>query len=373
MSRLLRWALLPAVLAGWVVAVPARAALVSEVKDDAGFFKPETIQKANREIKEIKDRYKHDVVIETFKAPPADRAEEVKKMDRSARNRFFEEWARERFKGQEVNGIYILICREPPHLQVEVGNQTQKKAFTLRDRDRLVQLLMEHFRKKEYDQGLLEGVDFVRKTMAENRADASPAPAPHRGEAPVTPPPPPTHRGGGGIMGLDCFGLLCVGVAAALVIWVIFGLVRAFTGMGRGGYGGGPGYGGGYGPGYGGGGGFMSGLLGGLFGAAAGSWMYDSFFHGGGGGGLGGTAYGGEPGAAPTPEDTDSSGAGGDFGGDAGGGGSDFGGGGDSGGGGDFGGGGGDFGGGGGDFGGGGGDFGGGGGDFGGGGGGGDF
>src|SRR5216110_1380382 len=99
MNHTARWALIPAVLIGWLaVAGPASAVLVSEVKDDAGFFKPETIKKANGEIKEIKERYKHDLVVETYKTVPADRLDEVKKMDKESRNRFFEGWEVERAK-----------------------------------------------------------------------------------------------------------------------------------------------------------------------------------------------------------------------------------------------------------------------------------
>src|SRR5262249_27304502 len=69
-----------------------------------------------------------------------------------------------------------------------------------------------------------------------------------------------THERGG-IMNGGIMGLVCVGLVVLLGVWLLFGLIRAFTGAGRyrGGYGPGPGgpggYGPGYGPGYGGGGG----------------------------------------------------------------------------------------------------------------------
>src|SRR5207245_2649483 len=110
--------------------------------------------------------------------------------------------------------------------------------------------------------------EYVRDTMNTNLSKASTG-APRRANV-----PPPVRRApaGDGGVGSGIMGLICFGIVAALGIWLVIGLIRAFTGsMGGGGYG----SGGGYGPVYGGGGGFMSGLMGGLFGAAAGSFLYD--------------------------------------------------------------------------------------------------
>src|ERR1700733_4375124 len=97
-------------MAGWAAA----ALLVSEVKDDGGFFKPETIKKANKGIKDIKDQHKTDLVIETSKGFPPERKDDFEKL---GKERFFEEWGRERAKALEVQGLYVLICKEPRHLQ----------------------------------------------------------------------------------------------------------------------------------------------------------------------------------------------------------------------------------------------------------------
>ena len=344
MSRTARWVIVPALVAGWLgAAAPAPAALAPEVRDEAKLFKPETVAKANATLREIKDRYKKDLLIETYPEIPADRKKDYKPEEKGA---FFQKWARDRARAVEVNGVYILICKEPKHLQVEVGNETRKKAFTTENRDDLAKLLTDKFRKSDWDGGLTEGVDFVETKLRTNLGRTSEAtPGAAR-------PAPPVARGGdaahvgGDDKGSGIMGWICIGLVVLLGVWVLFGLIRAFTGGGaRGGYGPGYGGGGGYGPGYGGGGGgFLSSLVGGMFGAAAGMWMYNNVF-GGHTGGFGGSAYGGGPDygntGAAAPEDTDYTGSGGDFGGDDAGGG---------GGGGDFGGGGGDFGGGGGDF-----------------------
>jgi hypothetical protein len=321
MVGLPRWSLVPLAVCGLLLAgTPARAASPG-VRDGGGFFKPETVDEANRLVQEVKQLFDKDVVVETFGDVPVDRA---KQWDPNNKGAFYHDWARDRFRELGVNGLYIQVTRKPTtHLQIEVGDQTGRRAFTADDRDRLKGIMLAHFQKKEFDAGLLDGVRFVRKELA-----ASHAQAPRQQS---TAPQAAERRGG-----FNWGGLLCVGLMVVGGIWLLFGLIRAFTGGG----GGGPG--GGYGGGGFGGGGFLPGLMGGLFGAMAGHYIYDNFFGGG-----GSHAYGGEPGPsadAGTGPDTDSYGTGGDFGGDAGGG-SDFDAGGGDFGGGDFGGG--DFGGGG--------------------------
>jgi uncharacterized protein len=266
-------------------------------------------------------------------------------MDKAAREEFYAEWARERARALDVHGILILITREPTYLYV--GAVGSDHSFTTEDVSQVKNRMLSDFKSREYNRGLIQTVQTINRVIDLQARRAMPAArtAPHGTTAPHGAAAP--HAGGAG-SGL--LGLLCVVLVIGLGIWLVVGLIRAFTGGGMGG-GMGPGYGGGYG---GRGGGFMGGLLGGLFGGMAGAWMYDQFF-----GGHSHSAYGGEPGTpydtAGTADNDDVRGSGGDFGdtggGDTGGGdfgGGDFGGGFDGGdvGGGDFGGG--DFGGGGG-------------------------
>jgi uncharacterized protein len=346
MSSIIRWAMVPALLAGCLINTGAVFASAPQVKDDGKFFKADAIQKANDIIKEIERGHQKDLIIETMEKGPA--GSEAKPKG-SERDQLFNEWARKRAKELGVKGIYIAISRTPSHIQIEVGQETLKRAFTARDRTSLRELLIGKFREKQFDAGLVEAAEFVRDTMDSNLGRARTKAAQQQAPA--------------GGFGSSLAGLICFGLVAVVVIWLVMGLIRAFTGSrgGGGGYRGGPG--GGSGPGYGGGGGgggggFMSGLMGGLFGGAAGSFLYDRFFRGDSGhSSWGSQAFGGESGTAGGMErqDQDYSGTGGDFGDDAGSSGGEAGGG-------DFGGG--DFGGG--DFGGGdfGGDSGGGGGDF---------
>jgi hypothetical protein len=369
-----------AILAALLAFPISALALTPEVRDDAGFFKPETVEKANAILKEIKKDKKKDLLIETFRQAPRGKwEEEAKSSDAKEKDKFFQEWALERARKEEVNGIYVLICKDPPYIKVAVGNKTRKE-FTDDERDHLGKILVDRFKKKEYDDGLLEAVRYVQSKLKDvgdperdnvyHGGSGGHHGSESAGGIPGVNIPSDGSSGWGSYLCVGIGGLVCVGLVVILAIGMISRM------LGGGGGGGAPaGYGGGgYGPGYGGGGfgggfgGVLSSFAASMFGSAAGMWMYNSFFGGQHNGMMNPTPptnspmTGTGPSAVPAPEDTDyTAGGGGDFGSDNSGGG-DAGGGGDFGGGGDSGGGGGDFGGG--DSGGGGGGDAGGGGDF---------
>jgi uncharacterized membrane protein YgcG len=170
-ARLGRWLGIPLFLA--LSAASPAWAVVPEVQDGAGFFKPETIAKVNDALADIGKKHKKDLLIETYATVPPDKVAAVKAMDKEARTQFFQDWGNSRARRRRVDGIYVLITKEPGHIQVEVGRETQKAAFTTKDRDRLRDILIEAFQKKEYDRGLLDAVQFVEKTLDENPAHAS--------------------------------------------------------------------------------------------------------------------------------------------------------------------------------------------------------
>lgn len=289
-------------------------ALTPEVRDGAGFFKPETVARANEIIKEVEQRYKKDLLVETVPHVPERERQEATSSDPHVKDRFFVDWADRRARDEGVNGIYVLITREPGHVEVAVGNRTRTE-FPDEERHRLVEILLNHFKKKEYDEGLLEAVRYVQSTLAAHtRVGGAPsAGSEHPGLSHET-------RGIEASWGL--WHWLGLGLAVLFGVWLLSAVVRALAGGGGqpGGYTG-PGGSAGYGP-AGPGGGFFPSLMGGLFGAVAGSWLYDRFFSGE------SVSAAAEPtlDSAPAPEDTDYTAEGGDFdttgssGGDSGGG-----------------------------------------------------
>ncbi len=371
MTALTRWtATLSFMLLGGLIAAGPAAAQntrpvpLEGVKDGAELFSKKAVQKARQQIAEIKRSTHKDLVIETFTNPPD-------RYKGQAIKEFAPGWTKRNFDVLGVDGIYILLCRQPAWIDVQVGNVTMRQGeFTAAERRELFQIIEKNLQaagaankkgEKEAaaesrDKALLDAVAYVRDNMA---------PAPTR---PVVAAPAP------GRSFLSMYGgWICLGLVALLVVWLIFGVIRGLSNRGSPGYGSGGGGGGGYGGGGGGGGGFFTSMLGGMFGAAAGMWMYSHFFGGttpsaGASGPMGGGADSNQSDVGQGSEGTGGDAGGGDWGGGGDAGGGDAGAGGDWGGGG---GGGGDAGGGGGDWGGGGGDAGGGGGDWGGGGGGG--
>src|SRR5947209_800494 len=98
MYRSVRWWMLSAVLiGGFLTARPAFAATPG-VKDHAELFSADAVKAANKEIQEIKDRYQHDLVVETFATIPDSKKAEFEKIkaDDAAKNRFFVQWSEER-------------------------------------------------------------------------------------------------------------------------------------------------------------------------------------------------------------------------------------------------------------------------------------
>lgn len=360
------WAILAALLVGGLLAVP-RPALASKAADpkqagvlhvsDAGkLFSEGGIDKAKSTMGNAKFDHGLTVTIETFGAIPDDRKANYTK-DNEAK--FFKEWAVSLAKEDRAKGIYVLVCRSPGYVEVIADKTTRERGFTNEKEQKLRDLLRASFKdakaakdagKSEAEQyqirdtALLASVNYV---VDELKDTSVPTTATHNETAAKK----AAKQGG-----MSIAGWICIGLCVLLGIWLVIGLIRAFTGGGGGGYGGG-GYGGG-----GGGGGFFTGLLGGMFGAMAGMWLYNHMFGGSSFGSDayasdGSSAYGGDSSGADTSGDGDFSGdagAGGSYddGGSGGGydGGGDYGGGdgggGDYGGGGDFGGGGGDFGGG---------------------------
>jgi hypothetical protein len=342
------------------------------VHDEAKLFSKEAIEQANKTIVKIKEKHGKDLFIETIESGEKDKDARAK-------------WTKARFNDFGIDGIYIVISKDPSFFRDFVGDNTRSNGyFTTGNIEKMNEILKGGILKKDKrDEALIEVANYTLEVMNEHARAKGNTPQPKKNQpvavAPVAAQNHPPARDVDGEKLPDWVGYLCIGLAVLFVVWIVFAIIRAMTGaMGGGGYGyGGGGYGGG-------GGGFLTGMLGGMFGAMAGMWMYNNMFGGHASYGQngqvnwGGGDQGAAGGAAPYEADTAEGGTGGGGDDDAGGGG-----GGDDAGGGawgdkeDAGGGGDDGGGGGGWFGGGGSDAGGGdaggGGDWGGGGGGGDF
>src|SRR4051794_40599261 len=150
-----------AVLAGLVLALLAYApAARADVRDAASFFSADGVRQADELIGQIRQRHGKDVIVETVPSLPDAPA------DATARERYFQDETARRGKAAGVSGLYILISRNPSSLYAGVDPATQKNLFTLEDRGRLKDLLIQRFKAKDFDGGLLAGLRMVDQTMA---------------------------------------------------------------------------------------------------------------------------------------------------------------------------------------------------------------
>ena len=360
-----------------LVAVPTASA---RIVDEGGYFSRDAIARAESVIRQAQLRHDRNIVVETFQSPPSDL---LQRFDPGDRQRFFKSWVDERAKATTAD-VFVLICRDPGRLQVGIGRQAGRLAFSTEDDERLNQIMAGAIKAGDADRALLEGVQFIAQRFDANAGPERAAPGtpgalppPPQGERQGTPSPAPrsskepgpatpgrdakSESPVGGVCGMGGIGgLLCMVVAGLVVFTIVRGFMRSRQARGGAAYGapppygqpgpGQPGYGqpgydprypqqqqgGGFGRGM--GGGLLGGILGGVLGGAA----YDHL-RGGGNAAHGATT---DPGAtAGASPDADNYSSGADLGGGGGGGpdayssGTDL----DSGGGGDFGGGGGDF------------------------------
>lgn len=246
------------------------------IRDQAKFFSDDAEAKAAVAISKIKAEHGLDVVVETFEKPPSGK-ELAAGSNPKARKAFFAHWAEERARTEKVKGVYVLICREPAHLKIATHGPTTAKTLATKDRDLVAENFLSHFKKGDFDVGLLTSLAKIDYRLASNKgserepSESSTASAASQWSLPGS-------------------STVWTWVIVAGVVVIGFLIVRMIMGALAGG----------------GGGGFLTSLLGGLFGAAAGMWLYDSFF--------------GNNGSSPAdpaqdPSQDDYSSVGGDFGG----------------------------------------------------------
>jgi hypothetical protein len=161
-----RWLLVPALLLFWLGLVgPAPAVYPPPIKDDGKFFSAEVADKANKKIKEVYDSSKKDLVIETYAAFP-----DAKKLPEEANKKAeaITAWSKSRAKELGVNGVYVLICKEPTVFRIQVDPRTYRRAFTKSDIERLSKTMIAGLREKKFDDALKGGVDVVEAALKAN-------------------------------------------------------------------------------------------------------------------------------------------------------------------------------------------------------------
>jgi uncharacterized membrane protein YgcG len=141
------------------------SAVAPEVRDDGKLFSAATLKKANETIADIYRKYDRDVLVETFTSVPAADVEKVQSMDKDKRTAYFLQWAKDRTKERVVNGVYVIICKEPRHLQVGVVEKEPHK-FPPGTRDAIDNVLLKEFREGRFDEGLEQTLVLIQEKLA---------------------------------------------------------------------------------------------------------------------------------------------------------------------------------------------------------------
>lgn len=262
MRTLIQRRLLPWLVAASCLAPTAVLAVGAEVRDAAGLFSPAALKQADETVRRIQKEFRKDLLVETFSGVPANRTADYTRN----REEFFSNFVRERAQSSRIDGIYVLVLKEPPphryRIQVAVGQATRQRAFMASDREELVRLLQSHFREDRFDDGLRGGVAYVERALRNNLPAGSLVSTAKPGSAMRETASPGTSPG-------SWLVIILFVVGGILLVGFLMRLLRRGMGGGMaGGYGGGSG------------GGFLSSLMGGIGGAIAGSWLYDRFLSG---------------------------------------------------------------------------------------------
>lgn len=211
-----------------------------EIRDDGNFFSPEQIQRAATQLSSMEQKYGLGVDIETYKTVPADENDRYVQL---GKNEFFHQWMQQRAKAKNTSGVFILISRDPSHLQVGLGHQAIDKGLTIADRDAIRDSLLADFKNKNYDAGLDNALATIEQRFSDasrtHATSAGPAPT-HRGGdnygsgTTTAPVPTPRHSIVGSVFKFIFLVALVGLIFLGFVIWFIYHLFRrAFGGAGR--------------------------------------------------------------------------------------------------------------------------------------------
>ena len=158
----------PALVAAILLAPPAHAAGGDgSISDGGGFFSPQALSEANDVVLAIRSLHDRDVRVETYADVPSHLKDELA---RDGVEKFYDDWLNRRARQLGVHGVFVLVTRTPGRVQVGVDRATGRRAFTADDRDSLRDTLAAAFQDARYDQGLLDGLRFVKRRLDVNSA-----------------------------------------------------------------------------------------------------------------------------------------------------------------------------------------------------------
>ena len=165
---------------------PLPAPTAGTIKDRANLFSAATVQKATQDLQKVNKDTGLTVTLETLEHVPPGHVKQIENLPPEATGKYFAELVKERAVAAKAGGLYVLISKQPHRIQLGLGNNAM--GFTPAKRDELTRLLSERFKAKEFDQGLLQAVEFISLTAAKPAvATIPPGKTPDKTAAVVTP------------------------------------------------------------------------------------------------------------------------------------------------------------------------------------------
>jgi hypothetical protein len=182
------------------------------IRDHAQLFSPPTLREASELADTIQTNYDKRLVIETFSSVPWTARLTQNLKDPQNRPRYFAQWAKRNGRRVGANGIYVLICKEPAPIEVEVRvGRDVLPFFSLEAASRAREMLLADLRQGKPDAALLRAVRLIESRLEVSGAHA-PAPEESFPWGPVL---------------WTFFTLVAVGVLLRLVRYLVIGLSRS--------------------------------------------------------------------------------------------------------------------------------------------------
>lgn len=138
------------------------------IADDGKFFSASAVDRARHEIELLRHRFGRDLRIVTFAGPPESDRERVRGLSAEQRADYFRSWTQKVAHSAGVNGVTILISREPSTLYVNVADDA-RAVITPDEEKRLREAVLAQFRDKKFDDGLATAVRMFRNALAEQK------------------------------------------------------------------------------------------------------------------------------------------------------------------------------------------------------------
>ena len=128
--------------------------------DEAKFFGADAWKKVQPAADKLLKEKDVDLLIQVLPVPPTSTPRKVGTMSAKDREKYFEDIAKERLKAEKINGVYLLVCKNPPHVHLEVAGPAAS-TFPSGFGSRLLKTFVDGLKAKKYDAALEEALDMI--------------------------------------------------------------------------------------------------------------------------------------------------------------------------------------------------------------------